>query len=78
MGVIVGLTGIINIKTIDEADTFLYEKVAIPLGLTATFTDNLQRIRGNLTISILEENPQQSQAYQDRMISLFSTVHDAV
>jgi len=44
----IGVLGIQSIRTIDNADTFLYEKTAVPLGLVGRISNNFQRIRINL------------------------------
>ncbi|MBF0342698.1 MAG: MCP four helix bundle domain-containing protein [Nitrospirae bacterium] len=46
--VIVGVVGIVNLHKIDDADTFLYEKMTVPISQIADITQDFQRIRINL------------------------------
>jgi len=48
MGAIIGLVGIGGIKSVKAADTFLYEKATVPIGLVGRISTNFQRIRINL------------------------------
>jgi len=48
IGAAIGVVGINGIKTVDDADTMLYEKTAYPLGLVGRISTNFQRIRINL------------------------------
>jgi len=48
IAVAIGVLGIQSIRTIDNADTFLYEKTAVPLGLVGKISNNFQRIRINM------------------------------
>ena len=45
LGAAVGFFGIINMKKIDAADTFLYEKMTVPLGSIAEMAASYNRIR---------------------------------
>ena len=45
---IVGVVGITNMKTIDNADTLLYEKMTVPLGILVDYSTSFQRTRLNL------------------------------
>ncbi|KJU84019.1 methyl-accepting chemotaxis sensory transducer [Candidatus Magnetobacterium bavaricum] len=46
--VVVGTVSIINMHKIDDADTFLYEKMTVPIGILGRITEKFQRIRINL------------------------------
>ncbi|MBF0336825.1 MAG: MCP four helix bundle domain-containing protein [Nitrospirae bacterium] len=46
--VIVGVFSIVNLKKLDDADTFLYEKITIPISQLAEITQDFQRVRINL------------------------------
>jgi len=54
LGAFVGVVGIVNIRNIDTADTFLYEKVTVPIGALGVIDARIQRIRANLTLSSME------------------------
>ncbi len=41
----IGIFGVIQMKTLDERDTFLYEKVAVPLTHITEFASNFQQFR---------------------------------
>ena len=43
----IGAVGMLKIKTVDDADTKLYEKVTVPLGELADISVNFQRVRVN-------------------------------
>ncbi len=45
-----GFVGVNKIKQIDEADTFLYEKMTVPLGDIADVAVSFQRIRVNMAV----------------------------
>lgn len=44
---VIGVVGIVKIKQIDDADTILYERAAVPLGELADIAIAFQRIRVN-------------------------------
>ncbi|KWT91105.1 methyl-accepting chemotaxis protein [Candidatus Magnetominusculus xianensis] len=44
----IGVFGIINLHKIDDADTFLYEKMTVPIGYLGDISTNFQRIRVNV------------------------------
>lgn len=53
---IVGLTGIINIKTIDNNDSILYQNMTVPLADAAEMAKLFQRVRVNTRDLILEND----------------------
>lgn len=54
----IGIVGIMNIYTIDEADTYLYEEMTVPLGDMIIIAESFQRMRGNVKDVILSEGDQ--------------------
>ena len=48
IAVAIGIFGVMNMYTIDEADTFLYEQMTVPLGQLAKMTESFLRIRINI------------------------------
>jgi methyl-accepting chemotaxis protein len=48
IAVLVGAFGIINMNRIDAADSYLYEKMTLPIGDLVNITESFQRIRINL------------------------------
>jgi methyl-accepting chemotaxis protein len=61
---IIGAVGILNIQTIDAADTRLYKNMTIPLTQIAEISTNFQRIRVNLRDMILGEDPTKQAGYE--------------
>ena len=55
--VVVGVIGIFNIKKIDDADTFLYEKVTVPITYLDDIAVSFQRIRINVRDMVDSESP---------------------
>lgn len=45
---VIGMVGIVKMKHIDDADTFMYENCTVPLGLLAEFDNAFQRTRNNM------------------------------
>ncbi|HEU0264335.1 MAG TPA: MCP four helix bundle domain-containing protein, partial [Geobacterales bacterium] len=45
---IVGIVGIVNLRTLDAADTKMYEQMTVPLGEIANASTSFQRMRNNL------------------------------
>lgn len=53
---IVGAVGVVNIQTLSENDTKLYEKMTVPLSISADMAKLFQRIRVNTRDMILEDD----------------------
>lgn len=51
----IGGFGILNLRTLDIADTYLYEKAAVPLGAIADFVGSVNRVRANTLNAIIAE-----------------------
>jgi len=50
---VIGIVGVTNIKKVDDADTYLYEQMTVPLGEMVMITESFQRMRGNVKDVIL-------------------------
>ncbi len=57
LGALVGGIGILSMRKIDAADTFLYEKMTVPLGAVAVFGGSVNRMRSNALMAILNNDP---------------------
>ena len=53
LGAAMGAFGIISMRTIDAADTVLYEKMTVPLGSVAEFVGSTNRMRSNVLMIVL-------------------------
>ena len=60
---IVGGIGMVNIKTIDDADIKLYEKITVPLGQIQDMTSAYLRIRVALRDMVLDPDPAKNKDY---------------
>ena len=60
---IVGGLGIVNIKTIDDADTKLYERITVPIGKLQDMTSAYLRIRIILGDMVLDPDTTKNQGY---------------
>ena len=56
---IVGGVGMVNIKTIDNADTRLYEKITIPLDQIGELSSAFHRMRCNEAEMLFADNQEQ-------------------
>lgn len=63
----VGVVGIININSISDADTHMYEKMTVPLGELILVAESFQRMRGNVKDIILAESAAEIQDYSERI-----------
>jgi methyl-accepting chemotaxis protein len=45
---VIGIFGIMNLKAIDKADTVLFEKMTVPLGILVDYSTTFQRVRINM------------------------------
>lgn len=62
---VVGIFGIIKIKEIENADTFLFEKLTLPLEYTGQIGIDFNKIRVYTATSILTEDGSELANYQD-------------
>jgi len=52
---LIGYIGIKDIKSIDESDTVMYEKMTVPIAILQDITDAYQRLRNNLLELVIAE-----------------------
>lgn len=64
---VIGVVGTINIKTIDDADTELYETMTVPLGELVTIVESYQRMRGNVKDLVLATTPEEILDLEERI-----------
>jgi len=64
----IGVLGIVNIQKIDEADTYLYEKMTVPLGELVLIAESFQRMRGNLKDILLSTTLAEIEDYESRIV----------
>ena len=61
---LMGIMGIRNITTIDNADTMLYEKITLPIEYTGVITTYFNRTRVNIVNAVRTNNKDQIAAYR--------------
>ncbi len=71
---VIGGVGILKIKTVDDADTKLYERVVVPLGELADMSINFQRVRVNSRDMIYAKTPEKRAQYKQRIVDLRSEI----
>ncbi|WP_051328273.1 MCP four helix bundle domain-containing protein [Desulfatirhabdium butyrativorans] len=67
---VIGGVGVLKIRTIDDADTKLYERVVVPLGELADMSTNFQRVRVNSRDMIYAKTPEKRALYKQRTVDL--------
>lgn len=73
---IIGVFGIVEMKIIAKADTFLYEKTAVPLGILVDYSTSFQRARINLRDMIRSNDPAAIEKYQTIIENLDKALND--
>ncbi|MBN2010792.1 MCP four helix bundle domain-containing protein [candidate division KSB1 bacterium] len=48
ISIIIGITGILNLKSLETADTMMYERVTLPITQLAQIAESFQRVRVNV------------------------------
>lgn len=64
----IGVMGVINIKSISDKDTFLYEQMTVPLGQMIVITESFQRMRGNVKDMLLSSTAAEFADYSGRIV----------
>jgi len=72
---VIGVVGITNIKTIDKADTFLYEKTTVPLGDLITIAASFQQMRVALR-DMIRASDQEAIATKAAALEEFNSASD--
>ncbi|HJW33260.1 MAG TPA: methyl-accepting chemotaxis protein, partial [Holophagaceae bacterium] len=70
----IGIIGSRSLKTIDEADTFMYEKTAVPLGQMALLVGSWQETRVHINRGLLAKDAPAAQAAFDLIPPLEKTI----
>ena len=63
----VGMYGIFKLKQLDDADTKLYEKVAVPLGDLISITEHFQIMRSEIIYASIAETPEELLKYKEKI-----------
>lgn len=71
----VGGFGMINIKLLDDKDTYLYEQMTVPLGEMIIIAEAYQRARGNVKDILLTTDPVAIADYEGRIKERMDEVH---
>jgi len=71
-----GIIGSVNIKNIDDAGAFLYEKVTLPLEYVGEITADYNRIRVNVVYSVNETNTKQIAEYRKLVDGYDKSIRD--
>ena len=64
---IIAVVGAVNIKQLNDSDTYLYERMTIPLSEITVVVGSYQRMRGNVKDIILSTTAAQISDYEDRI-----------
>ncbi len=76
VAVVVGAFGMFNIRAIDKADTYLYEKMTVPIAQMLKATESFQRLRINLRDLVESNDPQEIAAIAKVIGELRSTADE--
>ena len=74
LGVIIGVVGIVNIRTIDDADTMLYEEATLPVQYASKIEGLIHRLRANMNTSFIETEPERIAYYKGRRAEFFAEI----
>jgi len=77
LALVVGILGITSMKTIDEADTVLYEKGVVPMEYVYDMGTYFQRIRVNLRDVIIADDAKEIKKYDSRIHELEALVKES-
>ncbi|HPG85096.1 MAG TPA: methyl-accepting chemotaxis protein, partial [Spirochaetales bacterium] len=74
LGVIIGVVGIINLNTMNMADTRLYEYATLPVQYAGNIEAYIHRLRANLNTSFIETEPERVEYYRERRAGYFAEI----
>lgn len=78
LGLIVAVVGMVNLKAVDDADTFLYEKATLGIEYMGVISTTVQRLRANLTATLVEiDDPERVSYYTGRAATFIDDVGTA-
>lgn len=70
----VGVFGIVNLKLLNDKDTYLYKNMTVPLGEMVIMAESFQRGRGNIRDALLAKTPEEVADYEGRFKERFIDV----
>ena len=71
-----GVFAIVNIKTLDEADTELYEHMTVPIGIMADISVNFQRLRVNSRDILKADDPAEIEKLRARIEEIRKSIDE--
>lgn len=74
LGLTIGLVGIMNMRAIDDADTFLYEKVTVPMAIMIDIATEVEQARGEIQDYFLDSSRTKLDALSVSIEELFNLV----
>jgi methyl-accepting chemotaxis protein len=78
IGGFIGIFGLINLRNLDNADTFMFEKAATPLGYVARIVEYIQRARVNLYKIVLADSPEVIEEYANKVNDYMKIVDENI
>jgi methyl-accepting chemotaxis protein len=72
---VIGSIGITKLKSIDEADTKLYQKITIPISQLQEISTSFQRIRINIRDMVAATDAAERKSYSDRIAKLREAIN---
>ena len=67
IGAIIGGVGILNLNSVSSDDTFLYQKITVPLGNVADFSGSLNRMRSDALMIMLASDARQVEEFAKKI-----------
>jgi len=74
LGAVVGVVGIVSMRKIDAADTFLYENMTVPISNLLTITEAFQRVRVNVRDLLDTDSLEEVKKYKDTINTLSAQI----
>ncbi len=78
MAGVVGWVGVINIKKINDDDTYMYEKITVPIGILLDISVNFQKIRVTTRDLIYTQAPEEMEKYGTRITEITKTLSQSI
>ncbi|WP_085813328.1 MCP four helix bundle domain-containing protein, partial [Geoanaerobacter pelophilus] len=72
---VIGFIGITKLRSIDEADTKLYQKITIPISQLQDISTSFQRIRINIRDMVAATDAAERKSYGDRIVQLREVIN---
>jgi len=74
LGVIIGVVGIVNLNSMSDADTVLYEHATLPVQYASRIEGYVHRLRANLNAAFIENTPDRIAYYAERRVGYFEEI----